>query len=180
MTKRSLIAVLALAALPVAALGQKAVSEGDGVEVTSKIIALDRSARAVTVRIQDGDVTTIFCGPEVQRYDELKVGDTVTFRYYESVVYQIRKPGQPGGEPAGNAPQIVRGTGARPSGTLSRQLTARVVVQAIDPKGRTVTVASQDGQVTSYKVDDKRYLEGLQVGDTAEITYTQALMISVK
>jgi hypothetical protein len=32
-------------------------------------------------------------GPEAQRFDALKVGDKVTFRYYESIVYAITKVG---------------------------------------------------------------------------------------
>ena len=42
---------------------------------------------------KDGDTQTIYAGPEVKRFDELKVGDTITFRYYESMAYVIRKPG---------------------------------------------------------------------------------------
>jgi hypothetical protein len=35
----------------------------------------------------------VLCGPEVQRFDALKVGDRVTFSYYESLVTAIRRPG---------------------------------------------------------------------------------------
>ncbi len=180
MNQRSLIALLALTALPLVALAQKPVSLSDGVEATAKIVAIDVGPRVVTVKLEDGNLTSIFCGPEVQRFDELKVGDTLTFRYYESVVVQVRKPGQAGAPPADGTPQVTRGEGPRPSGTLSRQVTARVTVKAVDLKAPSLTVATEDGQVSSYKIEDKSRVKDLKPGDVVELTYTQALMITVK
>jgi hypothetical protein len=84
--KRSLVVLAVLAALPLVAFAARApVTKTESVEVTAKIEAIDKTARLVTLTDQDGDTETIYCGPEVKRFDELKVGDTVTFRYYESV-----------------------------------------------------------------------------------------------
>jgi len=123
---------------------------------------------------------TILCGPEVKRFDELKVGDTITFRYYESVAYAIRKPGQPTGLPAQTGPAVVRGQGARPGGTISQQETATVTIKAIDAKVPSVTVLTGDGRTVSLKVEDKNNLKDVKAGDKVEITYTEAVMISVK
>jgi hypothetical protein len=123
---------------------------------------------------------TVYAGPEVKRFDELKVGDKVTFRYYESLVYQIRKPGDPTPpRPAGEA-GIVRSQGAKPGATISEQMTATVKVMAIDATVPSVTVQSEDGRTMSFKVDDKKNLKGVSVGDKVEITYTSAVMITVK
>ena len=103
---------------------------------------------------------TIHCGPEVKRFDELKVGDTVTFRYQESIAYAIRKPGQPSGLPAQTGPAVTRGTGAKPGGTVAQQETATVTIKAIDPKVPSVTVLTEDGRTVSFKVEDKKNLEG--------------------
>ena len=129
---------------------------------------------------EDGETETIYCGPEVKRFDELKVGDTVTFRYYESIAYAIRKPGQPSGLPAETGPSITRGQGARPGGTIAQQETATVTIKAIDAKVPSVTVLTEDGRTVSFKVEDKKNLKDVNVGDTVEITYTEAVMISVK
>jgi ribosomal 50S subunit-recycling heat shock protein len=116
----------------------------------------------------------------VKRFDELKVGDTVTFRYQESMAYAIRKPGQPSGLPTQTGPTVTRGTGAKPGGTLAQQETATVTVKAIDMKVPSITVLTEDGRKVSFKVDQKKNLEGVKVGDKVEITYTEAIMISVK
>jgi Cu/Ag efflux protein CusF len=178
--KKTLALLAALLVAPALAMAQKPVTQTEGVEVTTKIEAIDHTKRMVTLKDADGVTETIHCGPEVKRFDELKVGDTVTFRYYESIAYAIRKPGQPSGLPANTDPAITRSKGPRPGGTLSQQETATVTIKAIDAKVPSVTVLTEDGRTASFKVEDKKNLQGVKVGDKVEITYTEAVMISVK
>ena len=178
-----MLAILAMAALLAAvfvpgASAQQAKSQAAVVTETFTIVAIDQTNRMVTLKDKDGYTDSIYAGPEVKRFNELKVGDKVTVRYYESVVYQIQKPGAtpvPSGEQAG----IVRGKGPKPGGTISRQITATVTVTAIDMKVPSVTIKMDDGSVSSFKVEDKKNLEGVKVGDRVQITYTEALAISV-
>ena len=179
--KRTVAVLVALVALPLAAWAQKPVSQTDAVEITAKIEAIDHSTRMVTLKDKDGLTETIHCGPEVKRFDELKVGDSITFRYYESIAYAIRKPGQPSGLPTTTGePKVVRGQGAKPGATISQQETATVTIKAIDPKVPSVTVLTEDGRTASFKVEDKKNLKDVKVGDKVEVTYTEAVMISVK
>jgi Cu/Ag efflux protein CusF len=176
------LAVIALgAALPAAALAQKVVTEGGKVEVTAKIAAIDSTKRLVTLQDDKGEMETVYAGTEIKRFDELKVGDTVTFTYYESMVYQIRKPGQPAtASSASGETKVVRGSGARPGGTASRQETVTVDVKAVDMKVPSITVVTPDGHTVSFKVEDKKNLKGVAAGDKVEITYTEAVVIGVK
>ena len=178
--KRTLAVLAALVVLPLVARAQKPVTDTDAIELTTKIEAIDHSARLVTLKDKDGESETIYCGPEVKRFDELKVGDTITMRYYESIAYAIRKPGQPSGLPTATGPAITRSQGARPGGTIARQETATVTIKAIDPKTPSVTVLTEDGRTVSFKVEDKKNLKDVKAGDKVEITYTEAVMISVK
>jgi Cu/Ag efflux protein CusF len=175
----TLATILLLAAFPLSAFAQKAVTQGEAVEMTAEIVAIDKDARVVTLEDEDGEIEEVFCGPEVKRFDELKVGDKVTFRYYESIVSHIRKPGDPAPAPS-SGPALVRGTGAKPSGTLSEQMSATVTITEIDAKVPSVTVTTEDGRTMSFKVEDKKNLEGVKVGDKVDITYTAAVMITVK
>jgi Cu/Ag efflux protein CusF len=168
-----------MGAMPISVAAQQAISQGDVIEVTAEIVAIDHDARLITLEAEDGELEEIYAGPEVKRFDELKVGDEVTFRYYESVVSRIRKPGEPAPTPSGE-PTLVRGTGPKPSGTLSQQLTATVTITAIDANVPSVTVKTEDGRMMSFKIADKKNLEGVKVGDRVDITYTVAVMITVK
>jgi Cu/Ag efflux protein CusF len=178
--KKTLAVLAVLVVLPLVAWAQKPVTDTEAVEVTTKIEAIDKTARLITLKDEDGELETIKCGPEVRRFDELKVGDTVTFRYYESIAYAIRKPGQPSGLPTKTGPAVTRSKGARPGGTIAEQETATVTIKAIDPKLPSVTVLTEDGRTVSFKVEDKNNLKDVKVGDKVEITYTEAVMISVK
>ena len=179
--KKTLAALAVLVVLPVVARAQKPVTDTEAIELTTKIEAIDKTTRLLTLKDKDGETETVFCGPEVKRFDELKVGDTITFRYYESIAYAIRKPGQPSGLPAPQAgTSVTRGEGPRPGGTIAKQETATVTLKAIDEKVPSVTVLTEDGRTVSLKVEDKKRLEGVKVGDKVEITYTVAVMISVK
>ncbi len=177
------ILLISLLALAVAgpfsnALAQKPVSQGAAVTETAVIVAIDATNRLITLKDEDGEIDTIYAGPDVKRFDELKVGDKVTFRYYESIAYAIQKPGAT--PPAPGAAAIVRGTGPKPGATISEQMTAVVTVQTIDMKVPSVTIKTDDGNTSSFKVDDKKSLANFKAGDKVQITYTRALAISVE
>lgn len=178
--KKTLIALAVLAALPLTALAQKPTTQTEGVEATATIEAIDHDGRLVTLKAKDGTMQTIYAGPQVTRFSELKVGDTVTFRYYESVAYQVRKPGQPSGLPAAGDPKVVRSQGAKPGATISQQKTATVTIKAIDEKVPSVTVLTEDGRTASFRIEDKKNIKDVKAGDKVEITYTEAVMITVK
>ncbi|HET9316111.1 MAG TPA: hypothetical protein VFQ51_11000 [Vicinamibacteria bacterium] len=178
--KKTLFVLAALVAVPVVAQAQKPVTETAAVEVTAKIDAIDRDKRMITLTDKDGSSETVYAGPEVKRFDELKVGDTVTFRYYESVAMVIRKAGDKAGPPPASDATIARGTGARPGGTISKQDSATVTLKAIDQKIPAITVLTEDGRTVEFKVEDPKKLTGLKAGDKIEVTYTQAVVVSVK
>ncbi len=171
------VPAIALAA-PAAPAGQ-AKTQAAAVSETFTIVAIDHTNRIVTFKDKDGLVDSIYIPPEAKRFNELKVGDRVNVKYYESVVYQIEKPGVAPAKP-GVEGAIVPGKGPRPGGTASRQMTAVVTITAIDMNVPSVTIKTDDGNQSSFKVEDKKNLEGLKVGDRVQITYTQALAISVE
>ena len=72
--------------------------------MTATIKAIDPATRSVTLRSENGDEDTFTVGPAVTRFDQLKVGDTIKATYYESLVFEVRKPG---------APTVPSGTAAR-------------------------------------------------------------------
>jgi Cu/Ag efflux protein CusF len=146
---------------------------------TATIQAIDSTSRAITLRDEKGQEDTYTVGPEVKRFDELKVGDTVKMTYYESIVYQIRKPGEKPGPTSLDA-AASRGKAALPSGTVGVQQKMTVTVKAIDPAVPSVTVTTPDGRTVTRKIDDKKNIEGLKVGDQIDITYTQAVVTSVE
>lgn len=173
-------ALAALIAFAAVAAAQQPVVQTTAIERTATIQAIDKGTRLITLRDPSGMTETIYAGPEVKRFDELKVGDTISAKYYESMAYQIRKPGQAAAPNADGEPAVTRGTGAKPSATIAKQDKATVTIKAIDPAVPMITAATDDGRTFNYRVADKKNLKGLAVGDRVEITYTMALLLSVK
>ena len=163
---------------PAAVLAQKPVSMTEAVSESFTIEAIDHASRIVTLKDKAGLLEDVICGPEVQRFDALKVGDTVTFRYYETLVTAVSKPGAAPKE-ATPSTAVTRTPGAAPGGTVGRQITATVTLEAIDPKTPAVTIRTADGRRSSFRIADAKNLEGYKVGDQVSITYTRALAVSV-
>ena len=60
------------------------------------------------------------------------------------------------------------------------QQTTTVEVLAIDQKLPSITVKTADGRTVTRKVEERKNLEGVKVGDKIDITYTQAALMSVE
>lgn len=147
------------------------------VTVSATIEAIDQTNRLVTLKGEKGNVVTVKAGPEVERFSELKVGDTVSATYYESVAVNVRRPGDPA-PPTGTA-GVTSSVGA-PGKTIAAQETVTVNVVSVDKANRSVTVKKQDGSVVSMRVEQQKYLDMVKAGDTVDITMTAALLMEVK
>lgn len=178
--KLSAIALtLTLALMPLGAFAQMPQSVAAGVQATAKVTAIDYKTRVATLQDAQGNSYQVQAPPEIKRFNDIKVGDTITFTYQESVALAVVKPGAAMPE-AQSSPTVTRGTGSKPSGTISQTQSTTVTIQSIDMNKPEITVKTQDGRVLSMKVQDKNNLTGLKPGDVVQITYTEAIMMSVQ
>jgi Cu/Ag efflux protein CusF len=179
-TNTAAVFTLALCfAAATAASGQEPIVKTASVSGTATIQAIDSTARTITLRNQAGEEDTYAVGPEVKRFNEMKVGDTVKMTYMESLVLQIRRPGDKPG-PATIQGGVTPGTGALPSATVAAQAKMTVTVKAIDPKVPSITVTTPDSRTVTRKVENKKNLEGVKVGDQIDITYTRSLLTAIE
>ncbi len=166
-----------LAGLSLAGEPKQAVKEKSSTTQSATVVAIDSTNRLITLKYKDGNEETIYCTPEVARFDALKVGDKVTFQYEEATVFEILKPGA-----APKAPESTTMTsapGAKPGGTATREVSTVVTVEAIDHDAPSITFLTEDGSHKTFSVKDKHKLKEVKVGDKIQITYTQKAIISV-
>jgi len=183
---RSFAFVALIALLPVAAAGggqsqnqaPKPVVKQNKVTASVTIKAIDPATRSVTLRGENGDEDTFTVGPAVTRFDQLKVGDTIRATYYESLVFQVRKPGEPAA--AGGAVAAGGRLKDAPGGAIGTQETTTVTVKALDVNAPSITVVTADGRTLTRKIADKKNLEGVNPGDKIDITYTQGLVVAAE
>jgi Cu/Ag efflux protein CusF len=171
-------ALALLIALPGVGYAQQPVVHEKEIVVKATIEAIDRDTRMITLKDKEGKTEIVFAGPEVRRFEELKIGDVVTFKTTESVAYRIRKPGEPAPASAKDEPAIVRSAGAKPGATKTEQETKIVMVKG--GRREVATIQTEDGRTMSFKVEDKNILKGLKAGDRVVISYTTATVISVE
>jgi len=150
------------------------------VTVTATVEAIDQKKRLVTLRGPEGNLVTAHADERVKNLAQVKKGDQVVVTYYESLAYEVKKPGQaaPGVVVASDV--VTAKPGERPAGVGAQSTTVTTTIDAIDKKKGTVTLKGPEGNSETIKVKDPTKLDKVQVGDLVEITYTEALAIAVE
>lgn len=180
MTRRStaILAGLVWLAGASSAPAQQTVTKANSMTATATIQAIDQTKRTVTLKNDKGEEDTYSVSPAIARFNELKVGQKVRMTYYESMVFQVLKPGQ-AANPASYEAALNRAKSALPAGSVATQEKMTVTVNSVDLAVPSITVSTPDGRVITRKIDDKKNVEGVKAGDRIEITYTQAVVTAV-
>src|SRR5512136_3076737 len=147
--------------------------------MTATVVAVDLQNRYVTLKGPDGELRDIKVGEEAVNLPQVKVGDLVTVKFYESIAVEVIKPGTAMG--AGEKTAIVRAKpGEMPGGMVAKQVSVTAIIMAIDKQKSAMTLKGPEGKLVNVKVQDPANLEKVKVGDELMITYTEALAISVE
>ena len=163
---------------PIVTAQKTIVGQGETETATATIRRVDLAKRFVLLRDASGSELGVFVPTEFTRINELKVGDRVTFTYYESIVYRISRP-RSSRPPVSEEVAATESSAALPGGTLSRQVTERVTVKAVDREAPSITVTDREGQTISRRVERLSDLDGVKAGDYIDITYTLAVLATV-
>ena len=158
---------------------KKKIEKSQSQSITATVEAIDTARREVTLKGPKGRLVVVEVPEAVKRFSEIKVGDELTVNYSESVVIQVKKAEGTAKLGMGAETGVERTAGQKPGGVISRQITATVAVEAIDPAAPSVTVRTADGNTLSYRVQDAKNLEGVKPGDKIVVTYTEAVAVQV-
>ena len=150
------------------------------VTATARVKAIDQQTRRVTLERADGSELMFYADDTVRNLPQVQVGDEVTVSFYESLAYQVKKPGTatPGATVAEEATRAK--PGEKPAGAGARVTTMVATIVGIDKAAGTVTLQGPTGKATTIKARDPRNLDRVVVGDLVEITYTEAVAVSVE
>ena len=154
-------------------------SEASVTKIRGTVSGVDKDAGTVTLKGPKGRTVTIEV-KDKSKLDQINVGDPVVAAYMEAVAWRVVKAGS--GAAPGVSTQETRVSskpGETPAGAVGREVTATVTITAIDRKNHTVTVKGPQGGTETIKAKEPKNLEGLKVGDMVEISYSQALAVSL-
>jgi len=186
----TLVALAALSLLPALSQAQKppsgavVVASEPGkaaivatVEVTARVVAIDKATRTVTLKGPQRTVDVV-CGDEVRNFDQIRVGDNVVVKYVEALTLELKKTKAPL-DAKGEAAAVRAAPGARPAGAVGREITVLADVVAVDPKKSIISLKGPRGNVYDLKVQNKDHFKVVKKGDQVEAVYTEALAIAV-
>jgi Cu/Ag efflux protein CusF len=145
---------------------------------TATIEAIEQATRSVTLKEPDGTYTVLTAPPEMKRFSELKVGDKVTVRYYETVTVRLKAPDEKAVDTGTEG--ATRGTGAKPGLTVAQQRTITATITQLDRNVPSITFSGPNGWTYSSRVEDKAALAKVKVGDRVDITWTAAALVSIE
>ena len=171
-----LIAAALVLSIGRGAAAQSKTLTGEKATITATVEAIEASTRTVTLKGPKGNYLDIVVPDTVTKFDAIKVGDKITATYYENLVVRLKHPGEAATDT--DATAVTRGTGAKPAATASTQRTITATITAIDPKVPSITFTGPHDWSYSSKVEDKKALAKVKVGDKVDITWTDALLVS--
>ena len=155
------------------------------VEVTATVTAIDMENRLVTIQGPEGNSVVIQVSDQVKNLPQAKVGDHVIVKYYRSAYVDIVKT--KGDVELGTevgAAKITAAAGQKPAAAIGVEVTRRAEVVFVDPYQKFISFRSPDRGLRKISLkespDLQHYLQELKKGDVVEVTYTEAMAISLE
>jgi len=152
------------------------------VEATATVTAIDKARREVTLKSEDGESSKIVVGPEVQRFDEIAVGDTVRARYTIGMTTELRAPTEEEKkepfvalESSGKSPE-----GTAPAAGAARMFRIVATIEALDRTTQTVTLKGPEGAYVTVKVEQPELLTKPRIGDTVVVSVAESVALSLE
>jgi len=156
-------------------------AEQDPQTVTSEVVSgsatiqkIDKANRMVTLKGMEGRTIDFKVGSDVN-LDRLRTGEKVDATYYQELAIGIRRHGQ-------SAPTRTEKTTQR-GGVKVRETMVTAKVESVDVGNKTVVVRGPDGNTHSLQVEDpdvQAQLSKIKSGDMVDLTYTQAVALSLQ
>jgi hypothetical protein len=150
------------------------------VELSAQVTAIDKATRTLTLKGPQGNAVDLVAGTEVKNFDQIKVGDLVVARYVEALTLELRKTRSAGGQPVVREEAAKAKLGERPAVAGMREATLLADVVAVDPVKSTIALKGPKGKVVTLNVKNPEQFKVVKVGDQVEVTYTEALALSVE
>jgi hypothetical protein len=161
------------------------VVSGDGnqfvfssITVTDTVVSVDVPQRRVGLKNADGRITSYKAGPEITRFNEIKVGDRVKATVVEETAMVLKPAGTPESL-GGDAVTVKNPKDEMPGGRNVDTLSFTAKITAINAWLNQVTLQLANGQTRTVGVPASVNLANVNVGDlvAVHITETTTLLL---
>jgi len=177
-TDKFLVTALVTLMMTSAAWAQVKTLPGEMEIVKGSVEAVDHGYRVLTVKDDKGEFVTVDIPEGVERFSQVKVGDKIMIRYFNTVTVRVKKAGEPDVNTL--AASVTPAPGAKPVGTAAKQRTMTARIESIDRNLPSVSFSGPNGWKYSRRVSDKKMLDQVKVGDRVDFTWTEAVMLEIQ
>ncbi len=161
--------------LALGAAAQSKTVTGETMRVKATVEAVNETDRSITVKDEHGNYHELAM-PEGGRIADVKVGDKLVVNYYENVNVRLKAVDEPDVNVEQSSATPAQGS-AKPAGTVAKQRRMTARISAIDLKAPSIAFTGPNGWKYSTRVQDKKALATVKVGDRVDITWTEAVLI---
>ena len=150
------------------------------VVISAQVVGINMVTRTLTLKGPRGNFEEVVAGDEVKNFSQIMLGDFVVVRYAEALTLELRKTKGESGNVSVNKGAARAMPGERPAVAGAGQITAIATVTAVDKKKSTITLKGPMGKVVTLPVQNPDQFKVVKKGDQVEVTYTEALALSVE
>lgn len=152
------------------------------VQGAATVEAIHAETRELTLRDRSGNLATVTASEQVERFDEIEVGDEIVANYWLYLSAEFREPTP---DEASTPLQVLAAAGKAiegmpPTAAMGALIKAVVVVKVVDGVERDVTVQGPGGRYITLPVETPEILEGLNVGQKVILTYGEAMALQLE
>jgi hypothetical protein len=147
------------------------------------VVSVDKAARSVMLRREDGTMLSVQAGPAVRNFDQIAPGDKLNVRYHESLTATLR-PDAEVTSPTKSAAVIGRAkAGEAPAGGVGMAASTLVKISSVDRENSIVVFALDSGELRTVKAarpEGREFVSKLKVGDIVQLDYTVSLAMALE
>jgi len=146
------------------------------------VTAINKETRDITLLGPQGELVTIKAGDAVKRFDQILVGDIITFEYWEHMLVEFREPTA---EEKAQPYQVVDRGGRTPEGVdpgavVGQLVKAVVTIEALNRPYMLATVKGPRGNFLTIEMEDKELITKLHIGQVVILSYAEAIAVSLE
>jgi hypothetical protein len=151
------------------------------VAMQGTVTEIVKETRDITLRGTDGNLVTITADENIERFDEIEVGDVITFEFWEYLRAEFRKPtAEEIAEPlVGVAEGVKAPEGMDPGAVIGAVVKAVVTIEALNRPLMIATVKGPRGNYLAIPMEDEVLITELNIGQVLILTYAEAVAVSL-
>lgn len=150
-------------------------------ELSATIEAIELDTRDILLRDAEGNTFAFHASEDIERLEEMSVGDRVNVKYKVTMAMELRAPTEEElAEPFVYLDKQLRATTTQPAGVEVQTIRAVTQIVGIDLPSETATLMGPYGNLLVVQAEDPATLATLGIGDSVIVTYREALAIALE